>query len=61
VRKRLDLAIGVVLGLLLGLAVAFLLIVVIGGGRDASSISTDETRPAPTRPEAPRQAPPRRP
>ena len=42
---KLDLAIGILLGLVLGLVVAYLLVVVVGGGRDASEIS--RTTPAP--------------
>jgi len=42
---KLDLAVGVLLGLVLGLVIAYLLIVVIGGSRDASNISTGSTAP----------------
>lgn|GEM_PF-4584050 len=38
--KRLELAIGVVLGVLLGIAVAYVLVTVVGSERDASEVST---------------------
>jgi hypothetical protein len=40
-----DLAIGIPLGLVLGLVLAYLLIIVIGGSRDASHIDTTSTAP----------------
>jgi hypothetical protein len=42
---KLDLAIGVLLGLAAGLALAYLLVFVIGGGGNASSISTGTDAP----------------
>jgi hypothetical protein len=44
-RRRVDLLAGVLLGLVLGLVVVFLLVVAVGGGRDAANVST--SRPAP--------------
>lgn len=43
--RRIDLAVGILLGLVLGLVIAYLLVVVIGGGRDASNLSTPTTAP----------------
>jgi hypothetical protein len=45
--RRLDLAIGIVLGIALGLLVAYVLVIAIGGGKDASEISTPQTAPPP--------------
>lgn len=38
--RKLDMAIGVVLGVIAGIAVAYVLVTVVGGERDASDIST---------------------
>jgi hypothetical protein len=44
---KLDLAIGVLLGLVVGLVVTYLLVVVlVGGSRDTSTISTSPRGPA---------------
>jgi hypothetical protein len=43
--RKVDLAAGILLGLVLGLVIAYLVVVVIGGGRDASNISTPTTAP----------------
>jgi hypothetical protein len=44
---KLDLAIGILLGLVLGLVVTYLLVVVlVGGERDSSTISTSPQAPA---------------
>lgn len=52
--RRLELAIGIVLGLIAGVAIAYVLVTVVGSGRDASEVSTGaqppggaETRPPP--------------
>lgn len=45
---RLDLVAGILLGLALGVAIAYLLVIVVGGSRDASQISTPSP-PAETR------------
>ena len=42
---KIDVAAGILLGLVVGLVIAYLLVVVIGGGRDASNISTPTTAP----------------
>lgn len=46
-RGRIDLIVGIVLGLLIGIAVAYVLVIVVGGGKDASEISTPQTAPPP--------------
>lgn len=38
--RKLDLAIGIVLGVIVGIAVAYVLVTVVGSERDASDIST---------------------
>ncbi|MBW8059322.1 MAG: hypothetical protein FVQ78_03120 [Solirubrobacterales bacterium] len=43
--RRFDLLVGIVLGVILGIAVAYVLVIVIGGGRDASDISTPSSPP----------------
>jgi hypothetical protein len=45
--RKIDLAAGILLGLVLGLVIAYLLVVVVGGSRDASEISTTTTTRAP--------------
>ena len=45
---KFDLVAGIALGLVLGLVVAYLLVIVIGGGKDASNISTPSSPPAQT-------------
>lgn len=49
VAGKLDLAAGVLLGLAIGLAIAYLAIFVIGGGGDASSSSVPISEPAESR------------
>lgn len=43
--RRLDLAIGIVLGLIAGVAIAYVLVIVVGSERDASDISTGAQPP----------------
>lgn len=59
-RGGIDLAVGIPLGLVLGVLVAYLLVIVVGGGKDASDISTSAPGPAETRsgPGAKAAAPP---
>ncbi len=58
---KLDLAIGIVLGVALGLALAYLVVFVIGGGGSGSGVSTETTAPrggATTKPAIPGEAAP---
>lgn len=38
--RRVDLAIGIVLGVIAGIAIAYVLVIVVGSERDASDLST---------------------
>lgn len=46
---RIDLVAGVLLGLVLGVVIAYLLVIVVGGSRDASEISIPSSPPGDAR------------
>ena len=43
--RRLELAVGIVLGVILGIAVAYVLVTVVGSERDAADVSTGAQPP----------------